>query len=314
MRVLINMPLSPEHRDKIAAASDRLEVRFTEDREAMLAAAPEAEVIFGGLDLALFAAARRLRWVQVPAAGVDGVLTPEFVASSVTLVSAKGTVGTHLADHAMALLLALIRGVHTALRAKTWRAQPAIRQASWELEGRTIGIVGLGGTGRAFAERAAPFGARLIAVDPEPVSRPACVHELWGMERFDDLIAQSDVVVICAPLTEATRGLFDRSVFRRMPDHALLINVTRGGIVEGEALMEALTTGQIGGAGLDVLPWEPLPDEHPLWRMENVIITPHCAGGSPLREGRAVEQFCENLRRDLAGEPLVGVIDKQKGY
>jgi phosphoglycerate dehydrogenase-like enzyme len=314
MKIAVNIPLTPEHRAQICAVSDRVEARFTEDREGLLAAAPEAEVIFGWLDEGVLAAARRLRWVQVPSAGVDGLLSTEFAASPVALVSAKGTVGTHLADHAMALLLVLIRGVHTALRAKTWRAQPGIRARSWELEDRTIGIVGLGGTGRAFAERAAPFGARLIAVDPEPVPKPACVAELWTMARFGDLLEQSDVVVVCAPLTSATRGLFDRAAFARMKPHALLINVTRGQIVDGEALMEALTAGRIGGAGLDVLPWEPLPDDHPLWSMENVIVTPHCAGGSPLREGRAVEQFCENLRRDLAGEPLVGVIDKAKGY
>jgi phosphoglycerate dehydrogenase-like enzyme len=314
MKIVVNMSLSPEHKAQICAVSDRLQVRFVEDREAVLAAAPETEVILGWLDERVQAAAPRLRWVQVPAAGVDGVLTPEFVASSITLVSAKGTVGTHLADHAMALMLALLRGLHTSIRSNTWRAQPAIRDASWELEERTIGIVGLGGTGRAVAERAAPFGARLIAVDPEPVVKPPCVAELWRMERFGDLLDQSDVVVVCAPLTRATHGLFDRAAFSRMKPHALLINVTRGKIMEPEALMEALTTGQIGGAGLDVLPWEPIPDDHPLWRMPNVIITPHCAGGSPLREGRAVEQFCENLRRDLAGEPLVGVIDKEKGY
>jgi phosphoglycerate dehydrogenase-like enzyme len=108
--------------------------------------------------------------------------------------------------------------------------------------------------------------------------------------------------------------MFDRAAFRRMRRHALLINVTRGRIVDGEALMEVLTTGLIGGAGLDVLPWEPLPDDHPLWSMENVIVTPHCAGGSPLRIGRSVDLFCENLRRDTAGQPLLSVIDKQKGY
>lgn len=314
MTILVNQALSPEHLAEIRQVSARLELFQPASREALLKAAADAEVILGDFDRELFEAARRLRWVQVPAAGVDGILFPEFVESPVTLVSAKGTVGPHLADHAMALLLCLIRGLHTAIRTRRWSAQPAIRAASWELSDRTIGIVGLGGTGRAVAERAAAFGARLIAVDPEPVPKPACVEALWGMERFGELLEQSDVVVICAPLTEATRGLFDREAFRRMREHALLINVTRGKIVDGEALMEALTTGRIGGAGLDVLPWEPLPEDHPLWTMENVVVTPHCAGGSPLREARHVALFCENLRRDLEGLPLLSIIDKRKGY
>jgi phosphoglycerate dehydrogenase-like enzyme len=314
MIVLINAPLSPEHRAQIQGVSDSLELVSPDGHDALPASAARADVIFGGFDRVLFDAAPHLRWVQVLSAGVDGLLFPELVGSRVTLVSAKGAVGTHLADQAMGLLLALIRGIHTAIRERTWRAQGAIRAATWELEDQTIGLIGLGGTGREFARRAAAFGARLIAVDPEPVDKPVCVSELWRLDRFGELLAQSDVVVICAPLTAETDGLFDRAAFQRMRRHALLINVTRGRIVDGEALMEALTTGQIGGAGLDVLPWEPLPDDHPLWSMENVIITPHCAGGSPLRIGRSVDLFCENLRWYLAGEPLLSVIDKQRGF
>jgi phosphoglycerate dehydrogenase-like enzyme len=134
------------------------------------------------------------------------------------------------------------------------------------------------------------------------------------MDRFHDLLGESDVVAICAPLTPDTEGLFDREAFRRMQSHAMLINVTRGRIVDEEALLEALQKGLIGGAGLDVTPQEPLPEDHPLWRMENVIVTPHTAGGSPNRMDRTVALFCENLRRLLAGEPMLSVIDKRKGY
>jgi phosphoglycerate dehydrogenase-like enzyme len=177
-----------------------------------------------------------------------------------------------------------------------------------------MGIVGLGGTGRAVAERARGFGLRVLAVDPEPVPAPPGVEAVWRMERFHDLLRESDVVVVCAPLTPETRGLFDRRAFAAMRPHALLINVTRGAIVDGAALVEALETGQIGGAGLDVTSPEPLPPEHPLWRMPNVVVTPHAAGGSPLRQDRVVDLFCANLRSFRSGEPLDGVIDKTKGY
>ena len=141
------------------------------------------------------------------------------------------------------------------------------------------------------------------------MSRPA-----GSMDRFYDLLDQSDVVMICAPLTAETKGMFDEQAFARMRSHALLINVTRGKIVNEMALMEALRKGKIGGAGLDVTPQKPLPENHPLWRMENVIVTPHAAGGSPNRMDRIVDLFCENLRRFLADKPLLSVIDKSKGY
>ena len=222
--------------------------------------------------------------------------------------------GVHLADHGMALLLALTRGIHTAIRNPGWDPRWSIRDASWELVDRTMGIVGLGGTGRELARRAAAFGMRVVAVDPEEVEVPPEVEACWGMDRFHALLEQSDVVAVCAPLTAETEGLFDRSAFARMPDHALLINVTRGRIVDETALLEALEGKRIGGAGLDVVPQEPLPGDHPLWKMDNVVITPHTAGGSPNRDGRCVALFCENLRRYLDGRPLMSVIDKRKGY
>jgi phosphoglycerate dehydrogenase-like enzyme len=275
---------------------------------------PEIEVVCGEIDREMFARREKLRWMQSWGAGVDGVLHPELVESDVVLCSAKGTVGVHLAEHAMALLLGLTRGIHTAVRHPSWDQRFPIRAVQWELIDRTLGIVGLGGTGRALAQRAGAFGMRIIAVDAVGVEELEEVEVCWGMEHFGELLEQSDVVAVCAPLTAETEGLFDQEAFARMRSHALLINVTRGKIVDEEALLAALTEGQIGGAGLDVVPQEPLPEDHPLWRLENAIITPHTAGGSPNRDGRIVKLFCENLRRYLAGEELLSVIDKRKGY
>jgi phosphoglycerate dehydrogenase-like enzyme len=285
-----------------------------ESKVELLEAMPDVEVVFGAFSRDMFERAARLRWVQILSAGVDGLMYPEFVESEVVLTSAKGLVGTHLAEHAMALLLALTRGIALAVRRPTWDQRMPIRDICWELSGRTMGIVGLGGTGRELAKRAHAFGMRTVAVDPEPVDVPEVVQSCRGMDGFHELLAQSDVVAVCAPLTQDTQGMFDRRAFGGMQRHALLINVTRGKIVEEDALMEALRSGQIGGAGLDVTPREPLPDDHPLWTMENVVITPHTAGGSPHRLDRSVRLFCENLKRFLADEPLLSVIDKRKGY
>ena len=314
MKIVITRPLTEDQRGCIGAVAPDLTVVDPENREELLAEVGDAEVVFGGMDRELFGKASRLRWVQTWSAGVDGVLFPELVGSEVILTSAKGHVGVHLGEHAMALLLTLTRGLATALRDPGWHTMSAIRGAAWELAGKTMGLVGLGGTGQALARQAAGFGMRIIAVDPEEVEPGPEVEAVWRMDRFYDLLSQSDVVAICAPLTPETEGLFDRDAFAAMPSHALLINVTRGRIMDENALVEALETGQIGGAGLDVTPQEPLPEEHPLWQMPQVIITPHVAGGSPVRDDRCVALFCENLRRFLAGKELFSVIDKRKGY
>ena len=140
------------------------------------------------------------------------------------------------------------------------------------------------------------------------------VEAIWKPDRLHDLLAMSDVVVIALPLTKATHHLFTRDLFRRMQRHAILINVTRGEIVYGADLLTALEEGLIWGAGLDVTDPEPLPAGHPLWRHPRVIVTPHTAGGSPRRAGRAIATFCENLRRLADGRPLLALIDKRKGY
>jgi phosphoglycerate dehydrogenase-like enzyme len=155
---------------------------------------------------------------------------------------------------------------------------------------------------------------QVLALDEWPVQPSDGVREVWGRDRFAELLAASDVVAVCCPLTAETRHVFNDTAFTQMKRGALLINVTRGEIINGEALVGALQDGRCGGAGLDVAPLEPLPADHPLWTFENVVMTPHTAGASQLRASRNLERFCENLRRARTGEPLVGVVDKQLGY
>ena len=314
MKILLTMDLEKSLIDRIRALGTDVEVLNLPNQEQICKVIDQVEIVLGGLDPQLYSDAANLRWIQFPSAGVDGSLTAEFVDSDVILTSAKGEVGVHLAEHAMALLLAVTRGIGHAVRALNWTVKMDIRNRSWELPGRVMGIVGLGGTGRELAIRATAFGMNVIAVDPESVNVPSCVDTCWGMGRFKHLLEQSDVVAICAPLTPETERMFDREAFQHMQSHALLINVTRGKIVDEHALMEALRSKTIGGAGLDVTPVEPLPRDHPLWQMENVVITPHTAGASPERNRRTVDLFCENLRRYRAGQPLMAVIDKAKGY
>ena len=312
---LIVPSLSDEERASILkAAGPAAALIETRDAATQREQIVDAEILFGRLPPDIFTLNRRLRYYHSIGAGVDAILTPELVESDVILASEKGEVGIHLAEHAFALLLALTRGIHTALRKPDYSMREEIRRSQWELFGKTMGIVGFGGTGRAVARRALGFGMRVLAVDIEDVAPEPGVEAIWKPDRMPRLLGESDVVVIGLPLTKATHHLFSRDLFRQMQRHAILINVTRGGIVFGDDLVAALEQGLIWAAGLDVTDPEPLPSGHPLWSHPRAIVTPHAAGGSPRRAGRVIATFCENLRRLQTGEPLLAVIDKRKGY
>ena len=314
MKILINTAITTEHHQQIQSISDQVRIVQTQDHQQLLQEIIDTDIVFGGLNPSLFEQAQQLKWLQVLGAGVDGVLFPELVESDVILTSAKGIVGTHLADQTWALLLGLLRGIGRSVRERTWENRMPIRYSTWELSGRTLGIIGLGGTGIEVARRAQGFEMQTIAVDTEDLEPPPFVKSIWPMEKFNDLLGESDVVSICAPLTQETEKMFNYSAFQQMKQHALLTNVTRGKIVDGSDLIRALNEGLIGGAGLDVTPEEPLPTDNPLWDMPNVIITPHVAGGSPIRLDRTVDLFCQSLELFMSNKPLLSVIDKYKGY
>jgi phosphoglycerate dehydrogenase-like enzyme len=278
--------------------------------------AGDVDVIFGVCPEPLFRAAPNLRWVHAIASGVDAFLYPAFRDSDVILTGEKGLVGGHLADHGFGLLLGLTRRIAAAIRLGPagWSHREELRRSEVELEGLTMGIVGFGGTGRAMARRAVAFGMRCVAMDQLPVAPSAEVPDVGGPESLDEMLAGSDVVAICCPLTDETRHLFDDTRFGRMKPGAILVNVTRGEIVDGDALVRALGSGRLGGAALDVAPEEPLPADHPLWSFDNVVMTPHTAGASQHRAPRNIARFCDNLRRLREGRELEGVVDKQLGY
>ena len=300
----------------IEAAGPGTTVSVVDSDGEALEFAADADVVLGFVTPQLYAAAPNLRWVHAIASGVNRYLYPEFRDGEVLLTSEKGQVGPQLADHAFALLLALTRKVASAIRLgpDAWEQRRALRMEETELTGKVMGIVGFGGTGRAVATRAAAFGMRCLALDRDALDGGEHVEAVWPMQRFQELLGASDVVAVCCPLTPETHGLFGREAFAHMRRGAYIVNVTRGEIIDADALIEALDSGQLAGAGLDVVPIEPLPADHPLWSRDDVVMTPHAAGASQLRAPRNIERFCGNLRRLRAGEPLEGLIDKQAGY
>jgi phosphoglycerate dehydrogenase-like enzyme len=313
--LMIVPSLDPAQRAAIleAAGPDTTLVE-TKDAARQRAEIVDTDVLFGRVSNDTFLLSRRLRYYHSIGAGVDAILTPDLVQSDVILASEKGGVGIHLAEHALALLLSLTRGLHTAIRQPDYALREPIRLEQRELYEATMGIVGFGGTGREVARRALAFGMRVLAVDIEDVPPEPGVEAVWKPDRLYEMLGRSDVVVIALPLTKATRHLFTRDLFRRMRPTGIIVNVTRGEIIYGDDLLAALDEGLLWGAGLDVTDPEPLPKGHRLWTHPRVIVTPHTAGGSPRRAGRVIETFIENLRRLRTGEPLLALIDKEKGY
>jgi phosphoglycerate dehydrogenase-like enzyme len=308
--------VTDEELAEIHIASAEGEVIVVDSAEAAREHLPDTEVMMGILDQRSFPYAKSLRWLHSTAAGADMLMYPEMVASQIKITGEKGLVGDHLSDHAFGLLLVLTRQLRRAIEEmpNSWPSRPSMRKVMFELSGATAGIVGLGGTGRVMARKARAFGMDVLAVDSEPVEKTADVSELWGLDRFHEMLSRSDVVFICCPLTKETRGMFDDAAFDAMKPTSYLVNVTRGPIVDLDAVVKAMRENRIAGAGLDVTPLEPLPADNPLWSMPNVMITPHTAGASQFRARRNVKRFIANLRHYRAGEDFEGEIDKQKGF
>ena len=267
-----------------------------------------------------FRAARKLRWIHSPAAAVHALMIPEIVASDVVVTNARDVHGPVVAEHAIALVLALAKRLPSAFRyqwertwaqGQMWRESPRPR----EVAGATLGLVGLGSIGQETAKRAAGLGMKVIAVR-EHGDKPhlACVSKIFVPSQIDEILGVSDYVVLAAPLTSRTRHLIDRHRLLQMKPDAYLINVSRGALIDQASLLKALGQRRIAGAALDVFEQEPLPPDSPLWNADNVVITPHTAALTDKLWKRHYALVSENLRRFLAGVPLLNVVDKARGY
>lgn len=290
------------------------------DRQAIRDLLPQADAAFTPfVDRDVFGTATRLRWVQVAAVGVGGLMYPEMLESPVVITNARGIRARPIAEHVLAVSLALARQLHVAVRrqvAHEW-AQDELEGsgAIYALLGRQMGIVGLGAIGSEVARLAKAFGMRVVATRRrEGGGKPADVDELLPSDRLHDLLSTSDVVTLAAPLTPDTRGLIGARELALMKRDALLVNISRGKLVDDEALVAALRDKRIGGAALDVFAHEPLDSASPYWDLPNLIVTPHTSGAMDNYWEPLVAVFSENLRRFEAGQPLLNVVDKRAGY
>ena len=279
---------------------------------------PDADVVFAGqISREQLAAAPRLRWLHSPAAGVGGMLFPEMVASPVVMTNSRGMSAGTIGEHVLAVTLALFRRLPHAFRSQAageW-AQDAIgAEGNRLIAGARVLVVGLGAIGGAVAHRMTLLGAHVTGLRRRAAG---VTHGEWTIapsDRLHDLLPAADVVVIAAPHTRETRGLIGRPELSLMARDAILINVSRGQLVDEAALIEALGAGTIGGAALDVFVDEPLPLDSPFWTLPNVLITPHTSGFRPDHWDAATSLFAGNLELFDTGQPLVNVVDKMAGY
>lgn len=294
----------------------------------LLEAVADARVYMGyGIPLEVLKAGRRLEWAHSGAAGVASSLGPEMLASRVLFTNSAGVHGPPMAETVLAMLLHFARGLDVAVRAQQdgrwsageyWAADAPVA----ELGGSTVGIVGFGGIGREVARRAGCMGSRVLALRrrktpadaPEPGNGLPPAEVLWGEAGLGRLLRESDHVVLALPETPETRGLIDRKRLFEMKQGSVLVNVSRGGVLDEAGLLAALDRGPLRGAGLDVFATEPLPPEHPFYSHPKVLATPHVSATTRRFWERETRLIVDNLRRFVQGKPLENLVDKKAGY
>ena len=319
MHILIGADISEGKMQRLQAAAPDADISTADEKPAVLERIGEADAyVPGPWDPEVLAAGGRLRWVHFRWAGIGGQMFPAVVESSVTVTNSAGVFAVPMAEHAMALMLALTRSLNVCMPPRPgddpWRATaPAARDRMREMQGGTLGILGYGGIGRATAQRARGFGMRVLALRRHPAP-DEFADEVRGPEHLDDVLRACDYLLVSCALTDETRGMIGARELGLMKPTAVIVNLARGAVIDQGAMLLALQEGRLGGAGLDVSDPEPLPPDSPLWRLDNVIITPHVSGSSPETGRRQFDLLEENVRRFAAGEELLNVVDKGAGY
>lgn len=300
--------MSPERIREIERDAPGIKIITSRDQIA------SADAVIGGISPEAFAKAKNLKWVHITSAGVEKGLFPELIQSDVIVTNAKNVYGPQIADHAFAFLLALTRKLNVTIPKQKLEDWPAGRDGMFELDGKTAVIIGVGGIGSNIAQRAHGFGMKVIGVDPRDVPRSNFVQKVVPPDQLDSVLPEADVLFISAPHTKKSEGMMGPRQFELMKKGSYFIAVSRGKIYSHDGLVKALDSRRLAGAGLDVTDPEPLPKGDPLWKFDNVVITPHTAGGSDNLAMRLNTLVKENIRRFGAGQPLLNVVNKEEGY
>ena len=318
-QLVIRSELDPQHVAHLRLAFPQADFPVCTTPEALQQALGDADALIGGwwLTPEILAAAPRLRWVQATSTGIEKFPFAELRERSIVLTNASGMLAPPIAEHILALMLVFARGLRPVLRwqdERYWRREEDRLPPVFELEGQTLGVVGLGSIGDALARKAHGLGMRVLAIRRDVGEQPAYIARLLPRSCLAELLAEADHVALCLPLTRETIGLIGARELRQMRRTAYIYNIGRGETIDQEALLEGLRNGWIAGAGLDVTTPEPLPPGSPLWDAPNMVITMHTAGRTTKYWQRGIGFLTENVRRFLNGEPLENVIDLERGY
>jgi len=320
MKVLVNVKLSDRQMDSLRRLSPQLDLVRELDPERARREMRDSEVILCFQLPGPLQEAKSLRWIQLVSAGAEHILEAGVGATDIMVTTASGIHGTAMAEYTLGAMVMLARRMPLVLREAErhqWKPSQLRTYYGEELWGKTLGILGLGAIGQRVAAVVRCVGMRAIGLRRSGAREDlpeGLVDAVHGPQGLSELLAGSDFVLVSLPLTQETRGMLGEKELRTMKSSAYLINVARGGIVDESALVRALREGWIAGAVFDVFAQEPLPPNSELWDLPNLIITPHMAGATLPYLDRAAELFQENLKLYLAGQPLVNLLDKQRGY
>ncbi|CAA9553551.1 MAG: D-3-phosphoglycerate dehydrogenase [uncultured Thermomicrobiales bacterium] len=312
MRVIVIGSYDEAGQGRFRSVAPDVELTFATDARSVAHLLGETDGVIGALPDDLLERASRLRWLHSPAAGVDKELTPAMRSRDIALTSSAGNGGIPLAEHAMLLMMMLNRSVPRWVAAQ--REHRWDRFTHGELNGQTVGIVGLGNAGADLALKAQAFHMRVLGMRRRNDLPVANVDRLFAPDDVATFLGACDFVAVTTPRTPRTAGMFDQAAFAAMKPTAFFVCISRGGIADDDALLDALRRGEIAGAGLDAHGTEPLPADSPFWDLPNVIVTPHNGATTAATARRGLDITIDNLGRFARGEPLRNVVDKTEGY
>ncbi|MBP3700936.1 MAG: D-2-hydroxyacid dehydrogenase [Lachnospiraceae bacterium] len=315
MKIVVTLPVNESHKQAFQAAAPDAEILYMPAEEVTEELLQTVTVTIGNISPSKLKGYHNIQWVQLSSAGTDGYTTPGVLAPGTALTNSTGAYGLNISEHMIAQLLMMIKHLekyYEAQKEKRWSDYGTVRS----IYGSTTLVVGLGDIGGEFARKMHLLGSRVIGIRRNVGDKPEYLDALYSLEQLDELLPQADYVACSLPGTNATYHLFDAQRLDRMKEGAILINVGRGSAVDSYALNEALRSGHLGGACLDVVEPEPLPEDHPLWNAPNLLLTPHVSGFYHLPETleRVVRIAVTNLKAFVAGEPLKNHVDFTTGY
>ena len=319
-QIVVMAEAGDPHLKELNGIKDRASVTIGNTEETLSKNIAQAEILLlweprlFKLLQSVFCKATSLKWIHTRSAGVDSQLFPELVDSPVILTNSKGIYSGSLSEFVMAAILFFAKGFRRMLRSQQAHLWDPFKVT--DVRGQTLGIVGVGDIGKTIASRASCLGLRVIGCKQNINDVLGCdqIKQLYAPDHLGEMLTQCDYVVICTPLTPATRGMIDEQALRTMKPTGVIINIGRGPVVQEAALVRALREGWIKGAALDVFNEEPLAPDSPLFELENLLLSPHCADITEDAFWPAVRLFVTNFMHYTNGEPLLNIVNKEAGY